>query len=273
MAIQLTLQSSPPVPIEVGGVLPETLLGREPHEWSEWPIRVGNRLARLADYFQIECDADDESLTWRGALQHVHQIGAGMSRGALLIEGTAGDHVGARMCGGRLTVRGDVGDWAGAEMSGGRLDIHGHAGDLVGAAYRGSRRGMKGGTLLVHGNAGIEVGQAMRRGLIAIGGDCGDLAGFNLLAGTIVVGGRCGPRLGLGMKRGSIIVLGEVVQPGTTFVTAGCQEPLVWRLLHAELRRLGFPCSPAPTTGLFEVHHGDLAAGGRGECWHATAKI
>ncbi len=273
MAMRLTLRQPTKVPLDVAHVLPETTRDRSAREIGDLPILAGNRRLRLADCFDIACDDGTEGLVWDGNLRNVHSLGAGMSEGTLRILGNAGDHVGAGMRGGRLEVQGHVGDWAGAEMVSGVLDVRGGAGDGVGAAYRGSRRGMRGGTILVHGNAGSEIGHAMRRGLIAIGGDCGDLVGHNLIAGTIVLGGGCGPQLGLGMRRGTIVSLRGETHPGPTFVYACTHRPLIFRLLHATLRKLGFPCPAGLVDTRFELYHGDFAEGGRGELLQASAGV
>ena len=182
------------------------------------PVHQGNEQASLGDIFHLKGKGNGE-IRIEGDLSRIKLIGAGMSAGRVVIEGSAGMHLGVNMSGGEILVNGDAGDWVGPETSGGRIVIKGDAGHMVGSAYRGSQAGVTGGEIIVHGNAGNETGNTMRNGLIAIGGDCGDFAGVNMRAGTIVVLGRLGHRPGAGMKRGSIVSM-EDARLLTTFTYA-----------------------------------------------------
>lgn len=254
------------VPLEVEGITPDVTAGLSLAEIEKLPIFQGNRAAVLGDFFTVSGSPDDERITWEGVLERVHWIGAGMTRGAMLVAANAGRHVGSRMRGGRIEVRGDVSDWLGGEMLGGTIQVWGNAGHLVGGAYRGSPRGMTGGTLLVHGSAGNEVGHGMRRGLIALGKNVGDLAGMNMLAGSILVFGNCGIRHGAGMRRGTIALLGEEpFQPLPTFRRACrcCLEFL--RVIDHLLRRHAFEAPFSLSDLPIDLYHGDLLEDGRGE--------
>ena len=127
-----------------------------------------------------------------GDLSRVKRIGAGMTRGRIVVHGDVGMHLGAGMTGGEIVVEGNAGDWVGAGMSGGRIISQGQRRPPGGQRLARQPAGILGGEIIVHGNAGNEVGGGMRRGLIAIGGDTGDFTGVNMLAGTVVVLGQLG---------------------------------------------------------------------------------
>jgi formylmethanofuran dehydrogenase subunit C len=266
MTLRLELINRTTIPLEVEGILPETVLGKSVGEIERLTIFHGNRRVPLADFFRISGSCDDECLQWEGDLAGVHWLGAGMTRGTLRVEGPAGRHVGSRMRGGRIDVAGDVSDWLGGEMLGGEIHVRGRAGHLVGSAYRGSARGMTGGTILVHGDAGNEIGHGMRRGLIAVAGHADDLIGFNMLAGSIFVFGNSGIRHGAGMRRGTIGLLGP--EPPTLLPTfrLACKGRLeMLRLVDRVLERHGFPAPIRMGDTTIELHNGDLLEGGRGE--------
>jgi formylmethanofuran dehydrogenase subunit C len=136
----------------------------------------------------------------------------------------------------------------------------------VGAAYRGSRRGMTGGTILVDGDGGNEIGHTMRRGLVAVAGQAGDLAGFNILAGTILLFGPCGIRHGAGMRRGTIGLFSQQRPELLPSFRRGCRyRPPVTPVLWRHLRQLDFAVPEEITACDFDLYHGDMINGGRGE--------
>lgn len=266
MTLEIVYRGATTVPVEVEGVTPDAVAGKTAAEVSQLPIHHGNEKLPLGELFSVSGDTTDGHMRWSGDLAGVHWIGAKMSTGSIVVRGDAGRHLGSEMSGGEIHVEGNAGDWVGGEMHGGLIRIGGRAGHLVGAAYRGSARGMTGGTILVRGGAGNEIGHTMRRGLIAIGGDAGDLAGFNMLAGTILLFGPSGIRHGAGMRRGTIGLFGdEFPQLLPSFRRACRFRPDVLTLVFRYLRRWDFPVPDEVATGEFELHHGDLLEGGRGE--------
>jgi formylmethanofuran dehydrogenase subunit C len=254
MPLDLTLHTAPEVPLEAEAINPDRLTGLGEAAVAALPVQFGNRPAALADFFRVAGSCDGE-VRVHGELARVKLIGAGMSRGRIVIDGDVGLHLGAAMTGGEIV---------GAGMSGGRITVKGDAGRLVGSAYRGSRIGMRGGEIVVHGRAGNEVGNAMRNGLIAIGGDCGDFAGVNMLAGTIVVMGRPGNRYGAGMKRGTIVAMRET-SPLPTFTYACTTSAGFLRLYLLHLRALGLPVDDAQIDGRYRRWSGDAIELNRGE--------
>lgn len=265
-ATVLTPLETPSLPLEAESITPDRFAGLPEREVARLPVQVGNGTAELGGLFRVQGKGTEE-IRVAGDVPRVRGIGAGMTRGRVVLEGSAGSHVGARMRGGELVVAGDAGDWAGAEMAGGVLRIGGNAGDLAGAAYPGGRRGMTGGALLVGGNAGRELGATMRRGVIAVRGAAGDEAGFRMVAGTIVLLGGAGRRPGAGMKRGTIVSFRRLdLLP--TFRAVGSYRPEFLRLLFRALRRsYQFDVEDRYVDGLYERYSGDFLELGRGEIW------
>lgn len=248
---KFTILESSAIPIDLGGVLPETLQGLSLEQVSRLPILHGNRTRPLGDLFRLERATESRHfLLLEGDCSRVKNIGAGMTWGFLWVHGSVGCHAGSRMTGGDLRIRGDAGDWLGAEMSGGSIDVSGSAGSQVGAAYRGSRRGMSGGSIRIEQHAGDEVGLLMRRGVIRIDGNCGAFAGASMIAGTIDVGGSLGPCAGAGMKRGTIIT-------GKPFESS----PGIRYACDCDLQFL----SLIQTATSIRCYRGDVMCGGRGE--------
>ena len=249
--------------MEAETLSPDRLEGLSAKAAAKLSVQYGNASAALGDFFEIAETSHDE-MRLSGDLSRVKLVGAGMSRGRILIEGNVGQHLGATMTGGEIIVEGNAGDWVGPEMRGGRIEIRGDAGHAVGSAYRGSRVGMAGGEIVVHGRAGNEVGNSLRNGLIAIGGDCGDFAGVNLLAGTIIVLGALGIRAGAGMKRGTIVAMGPTeILP--TFTYACRYRPDFLRLYLMRLRALGLTVDEAQIAGAYHRWSGDSVELNRGE--------
>jgi formylmethanofuran dehydrogenase subunit C len=266
MVLKLQYKGGAEVPLEVEGICPDTLRGETLPVIEKREVFHGNVRVPLAEFFTVSGDSSDACHQWDGDLAGVHWIGAGMTEGTICISSNGGRHIGSEMSGGQITVEGDASDWVGAEMKGGLIEVRGRAGHLIGSAYRGSAKGMTGGTILVHGDVGNEIGHSMRRGLLAVGGDTGDLVGFNMLAGTILIWGESGIRHGAGMKRGTIAFMGDHrPQPLVSF-KKGCRyRSEVMSLILKYLERLGFPVPAETWDADFDLFHGDMIEGGRGE--------
>jgi formylmethanofuran dehydrogenase subunit C len=175
------------------------------------------------------------------------------------------ERLGARLSEGEVIVDGSVGGEAGLAQAGGRIDIGGDAGPRVGAAPLGFKRGMTGGELIVRGSAGPEAGAAMRRGLIVILNTAGDRTGLSMIAGTVLVFGSVGPDSGLWSKRGSIVALGGITPPPTYSYACTCQSAYL-RLLLTRLRDgYGLPVRPRHLNGFYRRYSGDMAELGKGE--------
>jgi formylmethanofuran dehydrogenase subunit C len=208
--------------------------------------------ARLGDLFELD-GRPEGSIRFLGQLDQADRLGAALSEGEVLVDGS-------------------VGREAGLAQAGGRLDINGDAGPRAGAAPLGFKRGMTGGELIVRGSAGAEAGAAMRRGLLVIFGAAGDRTGLGMIAGTIVVLGAAGADPGLWSKRGSVVALGRVTPPATYFYACTCQ-PTYLRLLLTRLRSsYGVPVQARHLNGLYRRYSGDMAELGKGEILAWTSK-
>ena len=266
MALTLTYTGQTAIPVEVEGLLPTALRDTSIKEIELFEIFHGNRRSPLGEFFDMSGSMDDGELVFDGDLSGVHWIGAGMDSGTIRVVGDAGRHVGSQMIGGEIYVDGNAGDWVGGEMQGGFIHIQGGAGHLIGAAYRGSARGMTGGTILIDGDVGNEIGHTMRRGMLAVGGNCGDMTGFNMIAGNIFVFGNSGIRPGAAMRRGTLGLFGSEPPPLLpTFCRATTFDPLYLQIALRKLRQQGFSVDTEFLTRSYDLYHGDLIEGGRGE--------
>lgn len=266
MTLELTYNGETNIPVEIEGINPDTIQSLSNAEIEKLPVFHGKEKCVVGDFFKVSGDAADLHMQLSGTLTGVHWIGTKMEAGQITIEGDCGRHLGSEMRGGSITVNGNAGDWIGAEMKGGLIHVHGDGGHQVGAAYRGSARGMNRGTIIIDGNAGNEIGLTMRRGLIVIGGNAGDLIGFNMLAGTIMVFGESGIRHGAGMRRGSIIFMSEThpkLLP--SFRHAVRYQPEFMQVLLRKITAIGFEIAQPILDSNFDLYHGDMIDGGRGE--------
>lgn len=269
-AVTLELKEPGTIPVEADSISPDRFFGLEAPEIAALPAFYGRRKVTLGDLFHIE-GTGGESITVRGDLSAVKKIGYGMTRGRIVVEGSAGQHLGAFMKGGEILVRGDAGDWLGAQISGGRIVVEGAAGHYVGGAYSGEVRGARGGTIVVRGSAGKEAGGRMRRGLLVVLGDAGDFTGAGMIAGTVLVGGRAGRGAGAGMKRGTVVVFGEAPVLLPTFRYACTYRPVYLDVFLRRLRAWGLLGEGDLGGGngdgeaVFRRYVGDMNTVGKGE--------
>ena len=259
----LRLRTQPPARLAADALIPERVDGLAPSEVAALTLRCGREKLTVGDVFDVSGE-DVQQVAFAGDLRRVDGIGAGMSRGRLLVEGPCGDHLGARMSGGEIAVRGGVGAWAGGEMSGGLLRIWGDAGNRLGGAYPGVRAGMRGGEIIVAGDAGEEAGAGMRRGLVVVSGRTGSGAGLRMLAGTLIALRGIGAEAGLGNRRGSL-VSGTPVEPLPSYAFAARYRPPAVRLQLRRARDLWLRVDDALADGTWARWSGDRTELGRGE--------
>ena len=253
------------VPVEAECISPDVFSGKSVEELKGLELWWGNKKKGLVDVFNIEQESEGmEEIVITGDVSAVKHIGARMSKGKVVIEGSAGMHLGREMEGGEITVHGSVGDWLGAEMKGGLIRVKGNARNLVGSGYRGSKVGMKGGTIVIEGDAGSEVGELMRRGTIAIKGKVGAIAGALMTGGSIVCFGDIGERAGAGMDRGTIIAF-NLPKLLPTFKYSCTYNPTFIRAFLPGLKKYGLPIKKEHIEGLYDRYSGDVAALGKGE--------
>jgi formylmethanofuran dehydrogenase subunit C len=262
--IRLVLKSRPPFRLSLHGVTPERLAGLGEVAVARQPLQQGHLQGSLGDWFAVSASGSDDRVVIAGSVDRLDDVGGGMSRGELLVEGEVGARAGAGMSGGRLVVQGSAGPGAGIAMSGGELRIAGTAGDQLGGALPGERNGMSGGTVIVAGSAGDGAGDRLRRGLIVVAGAVGSCCGARMSAGTIVVGGHLGRFAGAAMRRGSILAVSEHDDLLPSFGESGIHDLVFQRLLARVLVRNQLPELAARLLPL-RRWQGDLALGGKGE--------
>jgi formylmethanofuran dehydrogenase subunit C len=260
---RLTLKAPPPVRLAMEGLLPERLAGLGAAEIERLPLALGNRKEPLGDWFRLE-PGEPESLVIAGAGERLDRIGAGMTRGRIIVEGDAGAYLGLGLVGGEIEVAGAAGYGAATDMRDGLIRIAGDAGEEVGAALPGAEGGMRGGTVIIGGKAAARCGYQLRRGLIVVKGDAGAACGGRMSAGTILLGGQAEAYAGAAMRHGSILALGGFARPGPGFLDGGVQELVVMRLFARMLTGLGL-AALAKRLGPMQRLLGDQAVGGKGE--------
>jgi methylamine---glutamate N-methyltransferase subunit B len=132
----------------------------------------------------------------------LHGLCAGFQHGEVLIEGDAGDYlsvlndgatvqvtqnvgnyVGDNMTKGLIVVQGSAGFGAGQYCYGGTLVIHGNAGDFTATMNKGA-------TIIVGGNVGDEVGTYMLKGDMVVIGNAGKNFANYLIRGSVYIGGE-----------------------------------------------------------------------------------
>ena len=112
-------------------------------------------------------------------------IAAGMSKGAVTINGIPGNALGAYLNGASITVCANAQDAVGDTMNEGEIIVHGNIGDAAGYAMRGGR-------IFVKGDAGYRAGIHMKAyekkiPVMVIGGVAGSFLGEYQAGGVIVV--------------------------------------------------------------------------------------
>ncbi|HZN03834.1 MAG TPA: formylmethanofuran dehydrogenase subunit C [Candidatus Polarisedimenticolia bacterium] len=267
MSLRLTLRRWPHPPgveAEAPDLLPERLGRLSRSAIEALRVRLGREEQRVGDLFEVD-GTPGEDVTLAGDLSAFVRLGAGMTRGRLVVKGNAGLAAGSRMSGGRLEISGDAGARAGEGMTGGVLVVRGSTGDDLGGPPPGAARGVNRGAILVAGNAGARAGRRMRRGLIAIGGGAGPLAGTEMLAGTLVIAGHAGDGIGTWMRRGTILLGTGSPPPASAFADAGSGRFSFWALYDEALRFAGATIPEAWREGRFRRYVGDRSGGGLGE--------
>ncbi|TCJ11897.1 formylmethanofuran dehydrogenase subunit C [Parasulfuritortus cantonensis] len=257
-ATTLTLRAGIAGTVDLGGVLPETLVRADA---GRLVVGLDGRPVELAELFTLR-PGDADSLVVEAEGVRLDNVGRAMTAGRLRLEGHAGDYAGEAMRGGELLIAGDAGDFAACAMRAGLLRIDGRAGDWLAAARTGERAGMAGGVVAVAGGVGDRLGDRMRRGLVLVRGRAGRACGARMLAGTLAVAGGCDDLAGFGLRRGSL-VLGVAPELGATFNEAGVAD-LPWLGL---LRRYADAILPGAVFAGTRARRwqGDLAQGGKGE--------
>jgi len=263
--LTLTQIATTPQRLNMSAFTPQRLEGLSGSEIARLQIYVGNRREYTGELFAIS-GAAGERLIIVPAADNLDNLGAGMQRGELRVEGNAGRRAARGLAGGTVEIAGNSGDEAGTGMSDGLLWIGGNAGERLGGPPLGETQGMRGGVIHVLGNAGDRPGERLRRGLILIQGSAGDYCAANIIAGTLAVLGQAGEMAGTGMRRGTLLLTRPPGSFPATFNDNGRHHlgflPLLLRQL-AQLTDLPGPLSVR--SARVQRFVGDLGEGGLGE--------
>lgn len=222
--VSLTIKKQPGLFLDVDCITPDTLAGKKKADIEKLPVYEGRTTGTLGEYCEVTGDtgstAADTRIILKGDLSRLKYVGARMTAGEIVVEGSPDMYVGGWMQGGKIHVKGNVDAFAGIGMKGGELIIDGNAGNYLGAAYRGDWRGMQGGKIHVKGNAGSDIGTFMIGGEIVIEGNTDVHVGTHAEGGRIIVKGNAKSRVGGQMVEGEICVFGsiDVMMPGFRYV-------------------------------------------------------
>jgi formylmethanofuran dehydrogenase subunit C len=260
-ALTFELRSAPDQRLDLGPVLPERLDGLKPKEIEALAIGTTRVPLPVGDAFKVT-GTDASEVRFTGTDARCDKIGAGMTKGTIVVDGDAGAYLGAGMKKGKIEVSGSAGVLAGASMAGGSIAIAGDAGERAGGIHVGETLGMRGGVLTIGGNAGSLLAERMRSGLVIVGCDAGDYAGGRMVAGTILIKGRVGANAGFGLRRGSLILVEPPKDILPTFGDCGVLEFDYLRLLEHWLRANDKPINLG---GRARRLMGDMSVLGKGE--------
>jgi len=261
-ATVLRLESDPGAPVDMTGVLPSNVAGRDEATTAAIPLQVGNRRVPLGELFHVH-PGDGPHLVVEGATRRLDRLGSGMAGGTLEVYGDVGAWLGHDLRGGRLSLFGSAGDFAGAAMRDGLITVAADVGAFLGAGLPGDMHGMAGGAILVLGNAGDRPGDRMRRGVISVRGTTGVYAASRMIGGTVVLAQAPGAWAGYGMRRGTML-LTEPPEGGLPLFADTGEHDLPWlALLERHLQALGWEGS-WPGTRVRRMA-GDVTVGGKGE--------
>lgn len=259
---RLALKAAPAARVDMSGITPDRLAAFDPSAVAQLTVFVGTGAVALGDVFAIS-GGPGETLTLEGH-PRLDGVGAGMSGGHLVVDGSVGALAGAGMSAGHLSIGGDAGDDLGAGLAGGRIDLSGQAGARLCGALPGERRGMTGGTVRVAGDVGPQACARLRGGLVLIGGSAGAGAAQRMIAGTLALKGALGPEAGIGMKRGTLILEQAPDLPAAGFGDAGEHDLVFLALLARRMPEVAGLFGGA-LTGRARRLVGDRLVGGQGE--------
>jgi formylmethanofuran dehydrogenase subunit C len=238
---------------------------RSAYDLEQLALTDGRNRVCLGDAFTVSGTAGSGETVIAGGSDRLDGIGAGLTAGAIRVDGDVGAGVGRDMRGGgRIDIHGSAGGQLASGMKGGLIHVTGSAGDGTGGIAPGRRFGMTGGTVVIDGNAGARTGDRMRRGLILVRGRTGSATGSRMCGGTIIAEG------GLGAGPGPLMRRGTLIGPKTdgllaTFADCGNHDLVILKVMaRAWMRELG-ALAPKPIPASVRRFAGDLAALGTGE--------
>jgi formylmethanofuran dehydrogenase subunit C len=259
-ALTLRLREAPPERLDFSGVSAEALNALSEAEIAGLPVGTTRLGVRLGDCFAVT-RGDGPDLRIEGGSPRLDNVGAGLRRGTVHVEGDVGQRLGLKMKGGEIRVSGSAGPFAASGAAGGLVIVAGDADERAGGALHGAMAGLDGATLVVRGRAGAWLGDRMRGGLI-VAEHAGDYAGARMIAGTLVAG-TVGDYPGYAMRRGTLLVGGHGV-PVPSFVDTGTHRLVFVRLLRRAVSSFAPHLADLARDDL-NRRAGDLATLGKGE--------
>jgi formylmethanofuran dehydrogenase subunit C len=262
--VRFTLRAAPDQRLDLSPLTPDRLAGLDVKAVERIALNTTRAPLCVADVFRV-AEGDADRVVIEGGSARFDNVGKGMSRGEVLLDGAAGLYAGRAMCGGRLQIRGNAGPWAASGLLGGRIEIGGDAGEHLGGSAPGERTGMAGGEVIVRGNAGERAGDHLRRGIIVVEGDAGEAPGSRMIAGTLIVCGGAGRLAGYLMRRGTLVLAqGAEPLPPTFVPVDGGPDLLFLRLLASALESMSQRAAGV-VRGPLRRFAGDMAVLGKGE--------
>jgi len=251
------------IALEFDELIPDKIYDWKKSDFDNYMVPIGNSRLPLHDYFNIEVEGEAESpaqlkMVINGNLNRVKYIGAKMTDGQIIANGSVDLHCGAEMSGGSILVNGNAESYAGREMTGGELEITGNVKKFCGASYIGDWRGMTGGIIIIQGDAGRQLGESLNGGKIHVKGDCDILPGIHMNKGLIQIDGDVSRWPGGQMQNGDIVINGSV----SKYLEGFEKEEVV---TNPTIVGRSFK-------GKYIRFTGDIAINGKGNLWLAVEK-
>lgn len=260
--LTLTLKAAPSEVLDLAALVPAKLAGLSAYEIEKLPITAGGTIV-AGDVFSISGDAGSTiAITANSSL--LDNVGAGLTEGTVIVEGSVGNAAGAKMKGGKLLINGNAGNHLGTGASGGIIAVKGSAGDYVGGIRPGDKFGMMGGIVVIEGDAGERAGERMRRGIVLVRGKFGAAAGSRMVGGTLWTESGFGANPGHLLRRGTLIgPKADSLLP--TFADCGLHDLNVLRIISKYVTETLGSLAPKPLPPKVRKFAGDLATIGKGE--------
>lgn len=260
--LTFTLKATPTQVLDLSALTPRKLAGLSWYEIANVAVTDAGDI-KAADVFDISGDAGD-TIAISASSSFLDNVGAGLTDGTIIVDGSVGNAAGVKMKGGKLVIGGDAGSHLGTGASGGLIHVKGSAGNFVGGIRPGDKFGLMGGLVVIEGNAGERAGERMRRGIVVVRGK------FGAAAGSRMVGGTLWTETGFGATPGPLLRRGTLIGPSAesllpTYADCGLHDLNVLRILTKYVTDVLGPIAPKPLPPKVRKFAGDMATIGKGE--------